>query len=161
MWYQNRSFADLSGTSSRILHLRLRPIALCQCEGHPQIGSLHKGPFRAVRQRATCKAKGLFFFPLQVWTTVGETKRKRHFSPSLSFLIHSSKKNLRLVVDPKHNNRLTLSSFKHGQLCFQHGTRSHKQNNDHTIQKHTNESLHNENPPMRCAEKMTNCKGLS
>lgn len=160
MWYQNRSFADLSGTSSRILHLRLRPIALCQCEGHPQIGSLHKGPFRAVRQRATCKA-GLFFFPLQVWTTVGETKRKRHFSPSLSFLIHSSKKNLRLVVDPKHNNRLTLSSFKHGQLCFQHGTRSHKQNNDHTIQKHTNESLHNENPPMRCAEKMTNCKGLS
>lgn len=69
---------------------------------------------------------------------------KALLSISLFFLIHSSKKNLRLVVDPKHNNRLTLSSFKHGQLCFQHGTRSHKQNNDHTIQKHTNESMHNE-----------------
>ncbi len=99
-----------------------------------------------------------------VWTTVGETKRKRHFSPSL-FFIHSSN-GLCLVVDPKHNNRLTLSSLKHGQLCFQHWTRSHKQNNGYTILEHRKESLNNEHclwvNMVWCAAKGDKiCEGLS
>ena len=66
------------------------------------------------------------FFPPSGLDNGRWNKEKRRFSPSLSFLIHSAIKNLRLVVDPKHNNRLTLSSLKHAQLCFQHGT--HKKN---------------------------------